>query len=82
MKRIVYVSAFTVLGILLQFIVHAAVEIWYIGLLVEDFSVYGLGLSWRAWFIVHHVGSLIFLAAGIFAGFRGGRYWWKKIYKT
>lgn len=81
MKRASYLAAFTVLGILAQFLVHAGIEIWYIGRLLEDFSRYSFGFSWGEWLMIHHVGAVILVVAGALAGFRQGKYWWRKIYQ-
>lgn len=81
MKRVIYIIAFTGLGILLQFLVHAGVEVWYIGLLLKDFPKYGLGLSWDQWLWVHHIGSVLLFIAGAFFGYAQGKYWWRKIYE-
>ena len=80
MKKIIYIIAFTTLGILLQFLIHAGVEIWYIGLLLKDFPKYGFGLSWEQWFLIHTIGTVILFLAGTIFGLWQGRYWWQKIY--
>lgn len=79
-KKIVYISAFTFLGILLQFLAHALLEIWYIGLLLKDFRTYGLGLSWSAWFLIHTIYTLVLIILGAWLGYRLGKYWWNRIY--
>ena len=79
-KRTIYITSFTLLGILLSTIVHAGVEIPVINLLVADFDRYSLGLTWAQWFWVHHVGSVILGVAGALFGFWQGRYWWRVIY--
>lgn len=81
MKKIFYISLFTFLGVLAQFIAHGLLEIWYIGLLLNDFSRYGLGLSWDAWVMIHDIGTVVLFAAGVFLGWRQGSFWWKKIYE-
>ncbi|KPJ71321.1 hypothetical protein AMJ50_02400 [Parcubacteria bacterium DG_74_3] len=81
MKKTIYIAAFTFLGILLQFLIHALVEIWYIGLLTQDFSRYSWGFSWSQWFLIHHIGTVILLVAGIFFGFWQGKFWWHRIYE-
>ena len=81
MKKTVYIILFVLLGIEAQFLVHAFVEIWYINLLLRDFSIYGLGFTWRQWFLIHHVASAILLIAGIALGFWQGKYWWRRIYE-
>lgn len=81
MQKKIYIVLFTVLGILLQFLVHAIVEIWYVGLLLQDFQKYGFGFSWNQWFFIHHIGTVILLVVGALFGFWQGKFWWRKIYK-
>ena len=81
MKKTVYITSFTFLGILLQFVIHGLLETWYIGLLVNDFAKYSFGFSWAKWFIIHHAGTVIFFAAGVLFGFWQGKFWWHKIYE-
>ena len=80
-KRTVYIILFTFLGILLSFLAHAEIEIWYINLLVGDFLKYGLGLSWDQWYLIHAVGTAVLFAIGAWFGFWQGRYWWKRLYE-
>ena len=80
MKKIVYILLFTLLGVLLQFFIHALLEIWYIRLLTSDFQTYGLGLSWTNWFLIHHIATVILLLVGVILGLWQGMYWWKRIY--
>lgn len=81
MKKIIYIILFTFLGILLQFLIHGLVEIWYIGLLINNFSRYGFGLSWPQWFIIHHIATVILFVAGALFGFWQGKFWWRRIYE-
>ena len=59
MKRTIYIISFTFLGILIQFLIHAFVETWYIGLLVKDFPAYSFGFSWENWYAIHHIFTII-----------------------
>lgn len=81
-KKIVYVFSFTILGALLQFIVHGLLEIWYIGLLLKDFLRYGFGFSWDTWVAIHIWSAAALFFAGGLAGFWQGRYWWRRIYES
>lgn len=81
MKKIVYISSFTLLGVLLQFLVHAVVEIFYINLLLTNFEVFGLGLSFATWFTIHNIFAVILLFLGILLGLKQGLYWWRRIYE-
>ena len=81
MKKKFYIGVFVVLGVLLQFLLHAGIEIWYIKLLLQGFPKYSLGLSWSQWFLIHHIGSIVLFIAGILFGFWQGNFWWRKIYE-
>ena len=80
-KKFIYISLFVVLGILLQFILHAVLEIWYINLLTSNFAKYSLGFTWDEWYVVHHVFTAILVILGIIFGYFTGNYSWKKVYK-
>lgn len=80
MKKTVYIAAFILFGILLQFLLHAFIEMWYIGLLVRDFAVFGFGLSWAAWFMIHAILTIVFFFGGVACGFFAGKKWWQIIY--
>jgi len=80
MKKYFYITSFTFLGFLFQLLLHAGIEIFYISLLTNNFGTYSLGLSWDAWYMIHHIGTVVFLILGIALGFWQGRYWWQKLY--
>ncbi len=80
MKRIFYISAFVFLGLLLQFLVHALVEIWYINLLLKDFAYYGFGWPWDTWYTIHDVGTWVLVVLGLVFGYSQGKHWWPKLY--
>jgi len=80
MKRAVYVGLFTILGVLVSFLIHGLLEIGIVHLLVTDFASYNLGLSWAQWFAVHRWGSLLQLIVGVAIGFWQGIYWWNVLY--
>lgn len=79
-KKGFYIFAFTILGVLLQFVVHGVLETWYIGLLLANFRTYSLGMSWSAWVTIHNVLTVALFAAGVAFGFQQGRYWWRRVY--
>src|SRR3989338_2304410 len=79
MKKTIYIIAFTFLGILSQFILHAWVEMIYIRALLRDYGSYGLGLSWSDWDLVHRIVSVILLIAGVAFCFWEGPWCWRPI---
>ncbi len=80
MKKVIYVISFVILGILLQFLLHAGLETWYIDLLIRDFPVYSLGFSWHQWYVIHVIFTVVLLVLGILFGFWQGNYWWPRLY--
>lgn len=77
-KKKIYIGIFVFSGILAQAIIHGVFEIWYIGLLLRNFTRYSLGYEWNELFAIHHVLTIIFYIAGVVGGFLGGVAWWKK----
>lgn len=81
MKKTIYITTFTFLGILLQLLIHGLIETWYIGLLITDFSKYSFGFLWPQWFTIHHIGTVVLFVAGFLFGFWQGKFWWHRIYE-
>ncbi len=80
MKRIIYLLSFSALGFLLQLLLHAIIEQWYISLLLSDFDFYGFGLSWSSWFMIHSVLTVVLTILGALLGLKFGLYWWGRLY--
>lgn len=79
-KKTIYITLFIVLGILLGFIVHGLIEMWYINLLLSDFPKYSLGHSWATWFTIHRYFSVIIYILSILFGYFQGKMWWRWVY--
>lgn len=80
MKKILYISLFIILGILVSFLTHAIIEIVGINMLVYDFSKYGLGLTWQDWIRIHNILAVFLFLSGVVFGGWQGFVWWKRIY--
>ena len=80
MKKIIYLILFTILGVLLGFLVHAILEIWYIRLLLSNYERYGLGLTFDTWFTIHTYFSVITFVGGLLFGYFSGKKWWRVLY--
>ena len=80
MKKQIYIFLAMVLGVLLTTILHGVVEVFYIGLLMENFDKYNLGLSWDAIYIVHYVFTIVLAVLGIIGGYFLGQRWWRIVY--
>lgn len=79
-KKTFYIASFSFLGILLQFVIHGLVEVWYINLLTGNFQKYGLGFSWGQWFLFHTIFTVLLFFAGAALGFWQGIHWWRVLY--
>lgn len=80
MKKFFYVALWTFLGVLVSFLVHAAVEIPVIYMLLTDIDTYGLGISLLGWQAIHDVATPLLLLVGGVVGFMQGVRWWRIIY--
>ena len=80
MKKITYIVLFTILGFLLQLLLHSILEFIYIRLLVGDFEIFGFGLSWSNWFLVHYIFTVTLLVLGVSFGLWQGIHWWGILY--
>jgi len=69
-----------VLGVLLVVILYGLAEIFYIGLLMENFSKYSLGLGWNEIYAVHYIFTAVLAILGIVGGYFLGQTWWRIIY--
>lgn len=81
MKKKVYIMLFVILGLLLQLLVHALLELNYLNLLIGDFSKYSFGLSWSQLFIARSLITISLILLGVAFGLWQGRFWWKKVYE-
>lgn len=79
-KRNVYLFCFSVLGLLLGFVIHALVEVWYIKLLLSNFQKYNLGLSWYDLEALHYAVLLLLLPFMTWWGYKQGERWWHVLY--
>jgi len=78
-KKTIYIISTMFLGLLLSFLAHAAIEIWYINRLL------GLGVAPRASSLTHNCYlpsslQIILLLAGLVGGYFMGQTWWRIIY--
>lgn len=80
MKRALYISLFTLLGIMVSFLVHGALEIPALAWLTSDLSRYETSWLWQHWQVVHNTVSWILLLSGAVVGFWQGVYWWNMLY--
>ena len=74
MKKIIYVTLFAFLGLLVATLVHGVIEAPLLWLITGDLDKWGESFVWQNWSFLHrYVGGLIWilgLCGGIYAGFR------------
>ena len=69
MKKEIYIVLFAFLGFLVNFLILALIETWYINHYMMDFS----GMTYT-------IVSTLWLAIGMVFGFIDGKFFWQKIY--
>lgn len=77
-KKTFYIFSFLVLGVLLSLIVHAGLEYSMLELIVSESGI--RWFSWETWLMVHAIGSITLVLAGMIFGIHQGLYWWNKLY--
>lgn len=82
MKRVIYILLTMLLGLLLSFFAHVALEMPALSYLVEGGSHAGEEplLTWAAWKHVHVIGTVLIATLGLLGGRRLGRAWWRVVY--
>lgn len=76
LKRVIYLSSATILGIILSFIAHALIEIGYLRWAERQ----NLTVPFYNGCALLPVLQIALLVSGIIGGFFLGRFWWRKIY--
>ena len=70
MKKYFYIFSFTVLGLLLQFMVHAGLEIFYLN----------HHTPFKGWYAFHSIAGIELFILGLSLGFWAGVHFWRVIY--
>jgi len=90
MKKVLYISSFTILGLILATILHAIIEFVALAVIFEDPAQFAETFWWKEWELVHQFGAnflwLLGALGGIYSGFvlwmpygsKPGFYHWKK----
>lgn len=80
MKKAFYIGSFTLLGVIISFLVHALIELPALYLVANHYDLYGSSWWWQHWEALHGGGSLALLILGTVGGFWQGWYWWRVVY--
>ena len=76
MKRIIYITLFSILGLLAATLVHAGIEIPTLYLITGDLERYGDSWVWRNWQLLHgYAGAALWLAGAGIGLWLGVRFW-------
>lgn len=75
-KKFVYVTSFTFLGVLIATLIHAAIEIPVLKIITSDLARYGDTFIWRHWSLIHGVlAGALWVTGGVLGTWLGFRYW-------
>jgi len=80
MKRIIYIAAFTFLGLLVATFVHGIIELPLLRLMTNNFEQWGDSFLWQNWQLIHAVGGGVLWLAGLGFGLWGGVRYWRIVY--
>jgi hypothetical protein len=79
-KKVIYVTLFAFLGLLIATIVHAVIEAPVLWLITGNLDKWGEGFIWQNWAVLHrYVGGLVWIL-GLIGGIYGGIKYWRIIY--
>ena len=76
-----YIISFTILGVLIQFLFHAALELQALKLFTETVDPLTWGITWDMLFTLHAVLAWVLLVGGAYVGFQEGKHWWRELYE-
>jgi hypothetical protein len=82
LKKYTYITGFTLMGVLVSFILHGLIELLVIELLLTDFQRFNLGIGWDGWFRIHAVGGTVLFLVCAGLGLQQGVYWWSAVYEN
>ena len=78
-KKTIYIILVIILGLILSFIFHAVIEIFYINHLLEK-GIFPEPSSLTHQCYLPSFLQIFLLLAGLFGGYFLGRFWWQKVY--
>jgi hypothetical protein len=80
MKKIIYVTLFSFLGLLLAALLHGMIEAPILLLITSDLDTWGDSFVWQNWAVLHrYVGGAIWVG-GFIGGIYFGLKYWRIIY--
>lgn len=81
MKKIIYITCFAVLGLLLATLLHAFIEIVVLEIITSDWERYRDSFIWQNWSFLHLIIAGAFWIKGAGFGLWAGIYFWRVIYE-
>lgn len=69
---IAYMVGWTVLGLLVSFILHFVIEYPLLVLVINNYDYYAPTYLWQNWETLHSIGTIALLLLGIVVGIVGG----------
>lgn len=80
MKRIFYVSAFALLGVLIATLIHAAIELPLLAYITDELDMGKSNWLTEHWWTLHRIGGKVLWLSGALAGYLAGKKFWRILY--
>lgn len=80
LKKVFYIFAFTILGGMIGFLLHAFIETLILAALLQSSTADFVGLGYGEWTLVHTAGTPLLVVIGLWAGYLQGKQWWEELY--
>lgn len=81
-KKVFYIALFVLLGVLLNLVMHVALEYPFLMLLVNNPAYYEATWIWQNWTLVHRVVNVALWIIGVGGGYWVGQYYWRLVYES
>ena len=78
MRKLFYVLASGLLGLIVTTIMHAVIELWAIDLIFGNPERFFDTFWWQNWEIIHAVGAVSLWLVGLVGGIMAGVYWYPR----
>lgn len=80
MKKVLYISLFTVFSLLVSLLVHVALEWPTLWLITNNFAAHSDSFVWQHWNTIHAVVGTSLWIVGLLGGIYGGFRYWRILY--
>lgn len=79
-KRVIYITVFTVFGILIGFVLHMLLELIIMTAVERKWHILTAGMTAGEWEAIRYGVFLFWMCMGTLFGYVQGKYWWDYLY--